>query len=453
MLLNNSLFRAILHLFSVNGIGHLILLFISIIIFRTVDKSFYGLYVIMVSLFAVVELLMAGFNDSIVRFLKDKIPLNDKQNIVLFVLYYKYLLIFLFILCIYIARQYGFFEFLIGNYDEVSDVIDSFLLVVILNGIFSTFIGVNNCILNSQQKYKLTANIGLVRNVVYLLVVVSLSFYTKNYLHYLYSSIALSAIVLIYISIRIFQDFKEFSIPNIIKSKFSIDIGRKYIFPYAIPLTASSLLTYVKNYLPIIVLGKEFSLENVAVFSILKTFFKAIHSVSSSFIDPMMSKFLELKNNAKDFQVKMTSIFWGTFLFRLALFAILALLVRYIFLIYKIENSEVNQFIFYVLGIEFIISGMILIYGIILRLDKTTNKVFQASLVRFGVELSLIYLILLDYGIIAAALILLIARYIETVVTYLFIRNQRIFHLSGVLLVCFLLIVVYLLFQLLAISS
>jgi len=129
------------------------------------------------------------------------------------------------------------------------------------------------------------------------------------------------------------------------------------------------------------------------------------------------------------------------------------LLVRYIFLIYKIENSEVNQFIFYVLGIEFIISGMILIYGIILRLDKTTNKVFQASLVRFGVELSLIYLILLDYGIIAAALILLIARYIETVVTYLFIRNQRIFHLSGVLLVCFLLIVVYLLFQLLAISS
>ena len=212
MVLNNSLFRTILHLLSVNGIGYLILLFISIIIFRTVDKSFYGLYVIMLSLFAVVELLMAGFNDSIVRFLKDKIPLNDKQNIVLFVLYYKYLLIFLFILCIYIARQYGFFEFLIGNYNEVTDVIDSFLLVVILNGIFSTFIGVNNCIFNSQQKNKLTANVELVRNIVYLLVVISLSFYTKDYLHYLYSSIALSGIVLIFLSIRIFQDFKEFSI-------------------------------------------------------------------------------------------------------------------------------------------------------------------------------------------------------------------------------------------------
>ena len=323
---------------------------------------------------------------------------------------------------------------------------------MILNGILSTFIGVNNCILNSQQQYKLTANVGLVRNIVFLLVVISLSFYTKDYLHYLYSSIALSAIVLIYLSIRIFQDFKEFSIPNIIKSKFSIDIGRKYIFPYATPLTASSLLTYVKNHLPTIVLGKEFSLENVAVFSILKTFFKALHSLLGSFIDPMMSKFLELKNNARDFSVKMGSIFWGTFFLRLLLFAILVLLVQYIFLIYKIDNSEVHQLIFYVLGIEFIIAGMILIYGIILRLSKTTTKVFKASLMRFGVELSLIYLILLDYGIIAAALILLIARYVETLVTYLFIRNQRIFHFSGVLLLCFLLIVVYFVFQLLAIS-
>ena len=428
---------------GINGLSYLTLLLISIVIFRTVDKSYYGLYVIMLSLFAVIELLMAGFNDAIVRFLKDKIPLSDNQNIVLFVLYYKYLLIFLFILCIYIARQYGFFEFLIGNYNEVSDVIDSFLLVVILNGIFSTFIGVNVCIFNSQQKYKLTANVELVRNIVYLLVVISLSFYTTDYLHYLYSSIALSGIVLIFLSIRIFQDFKEFSILNIIKSKFSIDIGGKYIFPYATPLTASSLLTYVKNFLPTIILGKEFSLENVAVFSILKTFFKALHSVSGSFIDPMMSKFLELKNNAKDFSVKMSSIFWGTFLLRLLLFAILSFLVQYIFLIYKIENSEVHQFIFYVLGLEFIIAGMILIYGIILRLGKTTSKVFIASLVRFGVELSLIYLILLDYGIMAAALILLIARYIETVITYLYVIGEGIFRSHFVLIVCFLPIIIY----------
>ena len=85
---------------------------ISIVIFRTVDKSHYGLYVVIVSLFAVIDLLLAGLNDSIVRFLNDKISLNKKQNIVLLILCYRYSLIFMFVAAIYIARQSGFFEFL-----------------------------------------------------------------------------------------------------------------------------------------------------------------------------------------------------------------------------------------------------------------------------------------------------------------------------------------------------
>jgi O-antigen/teichoic acid export membrane protein len=402
----------------------------------------------MLSLFAIVELLMAGFNDSIVRFLKDKIPIIDKQNIVLFVLYYKYFLIFSFISIVYVAKQYGFFEFLIGNYSEVADVVDSFLLVAILNGIFSTFIGVNNCILNAQHQYKLTANIDFLRNLVYLLIVIALSFYTQDYLDYLYSSIMVSIAVLIFLSIKINKDFSEFSLISLIKAKFSADIGKKYIFPYAVPLTGSSLLTYVKNHLPTLILGKEFALEDVAVFSILKTFFKALHSVSGSFVNPMMSKFLELKNNIKDFSVNMNTIFFSAFFLRIFLFIILSLLAQYFFLIYKIESSEINYFIFYILGLEYVIAGMILSYGIILRLDKTTNKVLISSIARFAVELTLIYLILIDYGIIAAALILLIARYVETVSTYLFIRQQRIFYMSGLILFSFIFPIIYFLFKL-----
>jgi len=444
----NSLFKTILHLLGVNGMSYLILLLISIVIFRTVDKSYYGLYVVMLSLFAVVELLMAGFNDSIVRFLKDKISLVEKQRIVLFVLCYKYILIFLFITVVYSAKEYGFFEFLIGNYSEVADVVDSFLLVAILNGIFSAFIGVNNCILNAQNQYKWTANLGLLRNLVYLLIVVVLSFYTQDYLDYLYSSIVVSVVILMFLSIKINKDFSEFSIPSLMRLKFSVDIGKKYIFPYATPLTGSSLLTYVKNHLPTLILGKEFALEDVAIFSILKTFFKALHSVTGSFIDPMMAKFLELKNNIQDFSIKMNAIFYGTFFLRLFSFTVLSLLMQYFFLIYKIEDNEINRFIFYILGIEHVVAGMTLSYGIVLRLDKTTSKVLIASIVRFIVELTLIYLILLDYGIMAAALILLVARYVETVVTYFFIRRQRIFNQSGFVLFIIVLPVPYFLYKL-----
>jgi O-antigen/teichoic acid export membrane protein len=443
MSFNNSISRTIIHLLSVNGVGYIFLLLISIIIFRSVDKTYYGLYVILLSLFAVIELLMAGFNDTIVRFLRDKISLNDKQNIVFFILIYKYLLISTFVIFLYLAKYFGLFQFLIGNYNSISNEVDSYLLVVILNGILSTFISVNNCILNSQNQYKLTANIGLLRHALFFIIVVSLSFNTSNYLYYLYAGISLSALVLIYLLFVIYKDFKEFSIFNIFKSKFQFSIGKKYIFPYTTPLTGSSLLTYIKNYLPIIILGKEFSLENVAIFSILKTFFKALHSLTSSFIDPMMSKFLELKNMPRDFVKKMRSIFWSMFIFRLLIFTVLAILIKYIFMIYNLDNTKVNQFVFYILGIEFVIAGMILIYGIILRLENTTYKVFQASFIRFGVELSLIYLILLDYGVIAAALILLVSRYIETAITFFFVRSQKIFNYSSVILLFFSVLVVY----------
>jgi len=443
-----SIIKSAMHLLGVNGMSYFILLLISIVIFRTVDKSYYGLYVIVLSLFAIIELLMAGFNDTIVRFLKDKIPHPDKQSIVLFVLYYKYLLIALFISIVYTSKYYGFFEFLIGDYNKVASIVDSFLLVAILNSVLSTFIGVNNCILNAQLQYKLTANIDFLRNLCYLLIVITLSMYTQDYLYYLYSSILVSIVVLIFLSIKINKDFSKFSILSLIRSKFSVDIGKKYVFPYAAPLTGSSLLTYVKNHLPTLILGKEFSLEDVAIFSISKTFFKALHSVSGSFVNPMMSKFLELKNNFKDFSKKMNVIFYATFFLRLLSFVVLSLLMQYFFLIYKIEDSTINQFIFYVLGFEYVIAGMILSYGIILRLDKTTNKVLISSIVRFVVELTLIYLILLDYGIVAAALILFVARYVETVATYLFVRRQRVFNKSGLILIAFILPVVYFMYKL-----
>ena len=162
----------------------------------------------------------------------------------------------------------------------------------------------------------------------------------------------------------------------------------------------------------------------------------------------MMSKFLELKNNSKDFSRKMNAIFYGTFFLRLFSFVLLSLLVQFFFLIYRIEDNEINQFIFYVLGLEYVIAGMILSYGIVLRLDKTTKKVLIASIVRFIVELALIYLILLEYGIMAAALILLIARYVETVLTYLLISRQRIFNKSGFILFIFVLPILYYLYKL-----
>jgi O-antigen/teichoic acid export membrane protein len=447
MFLKDSLYKSILHLLTINGGSYLIMFLNSVIIFRTVDKSYYGLYVVMISLFAITELLMAGLNDSIVRFLKDKVPLKDKQSIVLFVLIYKYLLITIFIICAYLASKYGLFEYLIGNYEEVSSVINSFLILVVLNGVLSNFISVNNSILNSQLEYKFTAKIDFGRNIIFLLIVLILSLKTTNYLYYLYSSSIISVFALLILSHKIRNNHISFSLLNVIKAKTSITIGKKYIIPYSAPLTGSSLLTFVKNNLPTIILGKEFSLEGVAIFSILKTFFKALHSVSGSFVNPMMSQFLDLKNTVLDFSSKLSIIFFGMLFLRLGIFILMLLVIDYFFLIYKLENNSVNQFIFYVLGLEYVIAGMIMIYGINLRLENNTKKVLMASLARFIVELTLIYYILIDYGIMAAALILLIARFVETSITYIYCLRGGLFHYHVFFIIILIPIIYYFSFE------
>lgn len=447
MFLKDKLYKTILHLLSINGASYIIMFLISVIIFRTVDKSYYGLYVIMLSLFAITELLMAGLNDSLLRFLKDKVPLKDKQGIILFILLYKYFLIFIFIVCMLIAKEYGFFKFLIGNYEEVVAVINGFLIVVILNGILSNFISINNSILNSQLEYKFTSRVEFFRNFFYLIVVFLLSLITTNYLHYLYSSTLISLFTLIFLSTKIRISFNNFFITSVFKAKTSLSIGKKYIVPYSAPLTGTSILTFVKNNLPTLILGKEFSLEDVAVFSILKTFFKALHSLSGSFVNPMMATFLEIKNNDKNYSSKLGEIFFGTLLLRLSLFFSILLINDYFFLIYKLDNNSVNQFIFYVLGFEFVIAGMIMVYGINLKLSTNTVKILTASLARFFVEIILIYLILIDYGIMAAAMILLVARFAETAITYIFCFRDGLFRFHSFILFIFVPIIVYFSYQ------
>ena len=82
------------------------------------------------------------------------------------------------------------------------------------------------------------------------------------------------------------------------------------------------------------------------------------------------------------------------------------------------------------------------------RRKKTSFREVDAFVQK---ELRLIYFILLDYGIVAAAIILLIARYIETLVTFIYIRNQRFFKYSEMLLLCFSIIIVYLFYKMLVI--
>jgi len=415
----------------------------SAIIFRNVDKSDYGLYVILLSLFALAELFMGGYNQAIARFIKEKIPLKDKQQIILYTFYYKYLVLAVFLILSFIFVKYDLLEFLINDFASVSNVVSNFFYIVIVNSIVSIFVGISTTTLTSLFKYRFVNNLEILRNITYLVIVLNLVFYTNDYMIYLCVNTSLNILILVILSYKMYREFNEYTIFSLLKLKLDISIYSRYLLSYATPLTMVSIITYVKNHLPIIILGKEFELENVAVFAIMKNFFKAMHSLIGSFVNSLTSKFITFKENEKKFKLVMNSLYYSNLIIRTLIYIVLIMTIKYFFMIYKLDNMYINHLIFYILGFEFIIAGIMDNYGIVLNLGKSTKNLLYIGIIKMTFELVLIYYLLFDYGVLAAALIVLLSRYFTVFISYFFIRKNEIFKLSFIIIMILLPIVFY----------
>jgi len=386
---------------------------------------------------------MSGYNQAIARFLKEDISIYIKQQIILNSIYYKYALLFVFVTIIFIVMNNSLLEFIVSDYSEVRDRIDDYILISIAFCFVSITIGLSSVILFSLYHYSFVANLNILRNLVYLFMVIGLIFVTDNYIYYLYVSWALSVVTMSILIWKIGSDYKEYSIFEVMKNKLDIKVYREYLYPYAIPLTGSSLMMYAKQHLPILVLGKEFELNTIASYSIMKNIVKAMHGVTGSFMEKLISKLIEKRNDKVKFKKIINTIFYGMITTRLMLYFSLILFMDIIFSIYKIDDDDVNQLIVYILGAEFVVAGLMVVYGVLLQLEKNTKYIFYISLSRFIFELTLIFLILMEYGVLAAALIFLLSRYLETLIASFVVAKDGVVEYSRATVLFFLPVMVY----------
>lgn len=443
-----NLYRSIIGLVSLNAINYLIIFFISIVIFRTVDKNFYGFYVLILSIFAFPDLLTAGLNQSIQRFFKEEICHDAKLGIIKGILVYKILIFLIFISLILIAFFLEFDKFLLKNAELVQEKLLIFLFIAGINFLLSIFLGIFESILNSADLFLRVTKIGLIRNAFYLVIVLCYSHFFNQYEIYLISSTILSVIVLLYYSSLLSSRVSEFRIKRVLKTRFSADIAKEYIIPYSFPLTISSLLTYSKNHLPILFLGKYFDLTEVSIFSIIKTLFKALHSVAGSFFDPMLAYFVKMKKNKLELRKKLNTIIYSTFIFRALIALFLFFVSDLFFQIYKINIHAQNSFVFDTLAFEFILAGILSVFTLRLKLNENTKKILFSNWIRFFIEVPLIMFLIPKYGIMGSALTLLISRYFESITSFLLLIHHRILIGSGILLILFLPVIIFIIFEL-----
>jgi len=177
-----SLNKSISYLFASNIFNFVIVFISSIFVFRNINKDDYGLYVLILSIFAIVELFMGGYNQSITRFLKENIPAKDKTQIIIYTIYYKYFILSIFLFLIFIIYQIDFIKYLIRDYSEVSDIVDKYILVAVLGSILSVLSGISSTILTTLYHYKITNNSLIIKNSCYLICVMFLMYFTDDYL-------------------------------------------------------------------------------------------------------------------------------------------------------------------------------------------------------------------------------------------------------------------------------
>jgi len=423
----SSLKKSISYLFASNILNFGIIFISSILVFRNINRDDYGLYVLILSLFAIVELFMGGYNQSITRFLKENIPEIDKVQIILYTVYYKYFILSIFLLFIFIIHQLDLIVYLIRDYSDVSDIFDKYILIAVLGSVLSVLSGISSTILTALYHYKITNNSLIIKNLCYLISVAILIYFTNDYFVFLYVSLFLNLILFIFLSSVLYSKYPEYLFFRLLKKKLDLGIYKKYLWSYATPLTTISILTYVKNHLPILILGKEFELEDVAIFSIIKIFFKTLHTISGSFLQPLLSKFITVKNESiNEYKFIMNKIYYASFFLRIVIYVILLILSDYFFLIYKIEQIFLYGLIFSILGFEFIIAGIMIVYGTILNTNKSSKYLLYTSIIRFIIELLLIYFILFKYGILGASLIFMVSRFIETLSAYYFVKKEEV---------------------------
>ena len=434
--------ESIIKLLKYNTIGYLLIFITSIIIFRTVDKSSYGLYVLVISFFAISDLILSGVNESIVKLLKEYEG-NNKAKQILKIAYQTKLLVIFFIFSLLITLvQYGILIdfFNIEKTDEVLFIY--FIYIGFISNLIGGINGIISSILNSIMQYESTAKISFIKSFFYLILVISLTQFTNEYIFYLILNLILSFVFMLFLVKKVLI-FRPQLHRSLFKEKINISFVKREIMPYFFPLQGVSLLSYIKNHIPVIFLGNYTSLEQVASFSIIKLFFKNIHTLASSFFYPMTSKFIELSSSKIVLRRTLEKIMYYSFGARFAILTLLIIFNNEFLSIYGINNDREIQLVSFIFGLEFLVSGVIHCFNVPLRLEKNTLTIFKIAFFRAVFELILIFTLIEEFGAIGAAIVFFLSRMFETIVAYFYVLRFKLFNNLIWLVISFLFIAIY----------
>ena len=384
--------------------------FLSNILFlRHVDKYEYGLYIILIGVFALSNRLTLSVDNSVLRFQRNKWPEESYFLITSF-------LIKLFIYILVSLISYS----TINTFPELLnlDKNDLFKKIIFFTIIFSCLDGVNSFLLNSARaklKYSLIFKTNTITSFLFMVMILIITYiFNADIIFYIWATCIVALIqILSYGSTISLAKTKK--IKKLLYLQYYF---KNYFKKYTLPLTGNHFFAYLsKDHGPNIILGSFFGPEKIAALSIVRYIFDFFHNNVGNFMQKLIPVYHNFKNTL-DTSILKKIFFLGNFFYLIIGFTVIFFKDFYL-PFFKLEVNLFYSLILTILTLEFIFkfSNLYLTYSILL--SKDTFALLIASIIRtivtilfflIGINLNdfFISIIGFGFGILSSAPILLV---------------------------------------------
>lgn len=380
---------AIKNIFKTSIFAGGITFLVNLFFLANVNKPDYGIYLIIIGLFAFSSRLLQGVDDVIIRFFNEK---KNKQQNSFFItsLIIKIFLTFVagIIVIIFFSDYINSFQLSINIYS-----LKYFILIIF---IFSFILCIKQlflCLMYSCLEYDKIYSINLFTSVINaFLIIVLVSKYQSNIIYFIWINITITSFQLVYY----FFTFSKIQIQkskNVSFSKYLKYYFKEYYVKYGLPISISHGLGYFnKDHGPNVFIGTFFGPEILAIISICKTVFEFIHN----FVSNVLRKLYPVYFHYNSINAIKNKIFKNIFLAGNLIYILIGLLLLASYHSYfnymNIENNGLNFLIYLIFAFEFIFKFTPSYLGISIPTSKDTRGVLYSNFFRSLISLIFIFI-------------------------------------------------------------
>jgi len=391
-------------------LASIILFLSSIVLIRSLSKDDYGLYILVTSYFAFFELLLGGFNASLIKY----IPTSGKKmqhELIATILVIKTIIVIFIEIALFYLYPFSY-NFL--NIPEDKIQIYSIIYIILSFAFLFKYIGNTiSALINAYMLYDSMFKLSILNALVTLFIALLVWFFKLEVWQYVFLSI-LWIFLNMNILFFILYKQKKLSLRLLQKSCQIITIKKvlqEKVLSYSLPLFGVGILSYIKNYVPNLIFGSLISLESLAIYNIFTKIITIIHKGYASFLQKLYPKLFQMVNSRSS---AINKLFWIGLFIRIFFFCLLYFGYDYLVELYKISWNSYNSLIFIVLLSSYLLMYFATFGNLVVLSKKKTVGLFISSFIRNVPSLFIYYYGFIFYGMKGFIVAIFINAYLGT---------------------------------------